>query len=125
MYPFEKEVFPTGKYFIDVEYSGGIDTIEFELIDSGNIVIPFWIKQVTYYWISGQIDDVTYADSIEFLIENEIIVIPETQAETPTENKQIPDWIKFNALWWLEEKISDTEFALAVQHLIKVGIIVI
>lgn len=125
LYPFEKDVFPIGKYFIKVEYSGASDSIEFELIDAGNIVIPFWIKQVAYFWISGQISDVTFADAIEFLIQNEIIVVPETQKETTVENVQIPTWIKTNAVWWLEEKISDADFALGIQYLIKVGIIVV
>ncbi len=125
LYPFEEEVFPVGKYLIRVEYSGSSDSIEFELIDAGNIVIPFWIKQVAYFWISGQISDATFADAIEFLIQNEIIVVPETQTESTAENVQIPTWVKNNTVWWLEEKISDTDFALGIQYLIKVGIIVV
>lgn len=125
VYPFEREIFPVGKYVIEVEYSGASDSIEFELIDSGNIVIPFWIKQVAYYWVSDQISDGTFADAIEFLIQNEIVVVPETEKESTAENTQIPTWVKTNAVWWLEEKISDTDFALGLQHLIKVGIIVV
>ena len=125
VFPFEPDIFPVGKYFIEVEYSGATDTAEFELIDTGNIVIPFWIKQVTYFWVSGQISDVTFADAIEFLIQNEIIIVPETQKEITAENVEIPTWIKTNAGWWLEEKITDTDFALGIQHLIKVGIIVV
>ena len=125
LYPFEQEFFPVGKYVIKVQYSGATDSIEFELIDSGNIVIPFWIKQVAYYWVSDQISDGTFADAIEFLIQNEIIVVPETQKEDTIEDTQIPTWIKTNAVWWLEEKITDSDFTLGIQHLIKVGIIVV
>lgn len=125
VYPFEREIFPVGKYFIEVEYSGASDSIQFMLADSGNIVIPFWIKEVAYFWVSDQISDVTFADAIEFLIQNEIIVVPETEKESTAEDVQIPTWIKTNAGWWLEEKISDTDFALGIQHLIKVGIIVV
>ncbi len=125
MFPFESEIFPVGKYFIEVEYSGATASAEFELIDAGNIVIPFWIKQVAYFWVSGQISDETFADAIEFLIQNEIIVVPDTQTESTAENIQIPTWIRTNAVWWLEEKITDTDFALGIQHLIKVGIIVV
>lgn len=124
-YPFERQVFPIGKYFIDVEYSGASDSIEFELTDSGNIVIPFWIKQVAYYWISDQISDKTFSDAIEFLIKNEIIKVPETVKGSAVSNTQIPTWIKTNTTWWLEEKISDADFALGIQYLIKVGIIVV
>ncbi len=123
--PFEAEVFPLGKYYIDVEYSGVKHTAEFELIDSGNVCIPAWIKQLTYYWVTEQISDDSYKDGIEFLIENGIITIPETKAEPETKGVKIPDWVKANASWWVEEKISDNDFAQALQYLIKVGIIVI
>ncbi len=89
-FPFEKEIFPIGKYYVNVEYSGASDSIEFELVDSGNIVIPFWIKQVAYFWISEQISDETFADAIEFLIKNEIIVVPETEKESTENSTQIP-----------------------------------
>lgn len=123
--PFEAEVFPLGKYYIDVEYSGSTYTAEFELVDSGNVCIPAWIKQLTYYWITDQISDVSYKDGIEFLIEKEIIVIPQTNVNPNVKETVIPSWVKVNAGWWIEEKITDTDFAQAIQYLIKVGIIVI
>lgn len=123
--PFEAEVFPVGKYHIDVEYSGSIYTAEFELVDSGNVCIPAWIKQLTYYWITDQISDISYKDGIEFLIEKEIIVIPQTDVNSEIKETVIPSWVKVNAGWWIEEKISDADFAQAIQYLIKVGIIVI
>lgn len=124
-YPFEREVFPEGKYFIDVEYSGSKNTAEFSIVDAGNVVIPFWIKQVAYYWISPDgISDQNYIDAIEFLIKENIIVIPQTESQKNTESK-IPVWVKTSTLWWLEEKISDEEYAQALQYLIKNGIIVV
>ena len=123
--PFEAEVFPLGKYYIDVEYSGSTYTAEFELVDSGNVCIPAWIKQLTYYWITDQISDTSYKDGIEFLIEKEIIVIPQTDVSSDIKETVIPSWVKVNAGWWIEEKITDADFAQALQYLIKVGIIVI
>lgn len=125
LYPFEKDVFSEGKYFIEVEYSGAKHSVEFELVDAGNIVIPFWIKQVGYYWISGQISDVTFADAIEFLIKNGIIIVPETEKDPTSDTTQIPSWVKTNTEWWLKDEITDTDFALGIQYLIKVGIIVV
>lgn len=123
--PFESEVFPLGKYYIDVEYSGTKTTAEFELIDSGNVCIPSWIKQLTYYWVTEQISDFSFSDGIEFLIEKEIIVIPETKRNIESKESEIPSWVKINAAWWIEERISDNDFAQALQYLIKVGIIII
>lgn len=125
LYPFEKEIFPEGKYFIEVEYSGASDSVEFELVDSGNIVIPFWIKQVAYYWITEQISDDTFADAIEFLIENKIIVVPTTEKESESGVTEIPSWVKKSTEWWLKDEITDTTYALGIQYLIKVGIIVV
>ena len=123
--PFEAEVFPLGKYYIDVEYSGSKNTAEFELVESDNVCIPAWIKQLAYYWVTDQISDVSFADGIKYLIEKEIIRIPETQSASQEKTEQIPQWIKFNAAWWIEEKITDNEFAQALQYLIKSGIITI
>ena len=124
-YPFEKEVFSEGKYYIEVSYSGASDKVEFNLVDAGNVVIPFWIKQVAYYWISQGVADQTYADAIEHLIKNNIIVLPNTENIGESESKQIPAWVKTSTLWWLEEKISDNEYAQSLQYLIKSGIIVV
>lgn len=123
--PFEQEVFPLGKYYIDVEYSGSTYTAEFELVDSGNVCIPAWIKQLTYYWVTGQISDVSYKDGIEFLIEKGIIIIPQTDVNPDIKETKIPEWVKVNAGWWIDEKITDSDFSQALQYLIKAGIIVI
>lgn len=124
-YPFEKEVFPEGKYFIEVSYSGATNKTEFNIVDAGNVVIPFWIKQVAYNWITPQgISDQTYADAIKQLIEQEIITIPETNTDN-SEPKPIPSWIKTSTLWWLEEKISDDEYANSLEYLIKEKIIAV
>jgi len=125
-YPFEKAVFPEGKYFIEVSYSGATDTAEFNLVDAGNVVIPFWIKQVAYNWISPQgTSDQTYVNALEHLIENDIIKIPETNTGTDSESQKIPNWMKTSTLWWLEEKITDEEYAHSLQYLIKKGIIIV
>jgi hypothetical protein len=121
--PFEQEIFPLGKYFIDVEYSGAKNTVEFNLIDSNNVCIPAWIKQLAYYWINGQISDRSFSDGIKFLIEKDIIIIPKTTTDSTEIETNIPTWVKTSTQWWMDEKISDNEFAQALQYLIKTGII--
>ncbi|MDH3737158.1 MAG: hypothetical protein OEQ94_09080, partial [Nitrosopumilus sp.] len=54
---FEEEVFPLGKYFIDVQYSGAEDTVEFDLVDSNKICIPELIKPIMINWLTGNISD--------------------------------------------------------------------
>ena len=42
--PFEAEIFPLGKYFIDVQYSGAETSAEFELIESDSICMPIMLN---------------------------------------------------------------------------------
>jgi hypothetical protein len=124
-YPFEKLVFPEGKYFIDVQYSGAEDTAEFNLIDSGNIVIPFQTKQIAYYWVNNQVSSGNFIDSIQKSVEKEAINIPYEINRDNMDKIHIPEWMKVTTVWWLEEKISDETYANAIQNLIDRNLIVI
>ena len=85
------------------------------------IVIPKWIKNNAGWWAEGQIDDKTFISAIEYLIQEKIIVV--TQTERSTQTNIIPDWIKNNAGWWAEGKIGDSDFVKGLQFLIQNGMI--
>jgi hypothetical protein len=123
--PFEAEIFPLGKYFIDIEYSGAKDSAEFDLIDSQNICIPTLMKQISFSWINGEISDGFFIDAIKRYVDKDLINIPDNIKEKNLEEIHIPKWVKNTAAWWLQDKISDIEFAQTIQYLIKAGIIVI
>ena len=124
-YPFEKLVFPEGKYFIDLQYSGSEYTAEFNLIDSGNIVIPFQTKQIAYSWVNNEVSGEILMDIIQKTVEKDAINIPYIIDREHPEKIYIPDWVKIITVWWLEEKISDGTFANAFQHLIDKKIITV
>ncbi len=124
-YPFEKQVFSEGKYFIDLQYSGAEYTAEFNLIDSGNIVIPFQTKQVAYSWVNNEVSEEILIDIIQKTIEKDAINIPYIIDREHPEKIYIPDWVKIITIWWLEEKITDGTFANAFQHLIDKKIITV
>jgi len=124
-YPFEKQVFREGKYFIDIQYSGVEYTAEFNLIDSGNIVISFQTKQIAYGWVNNEISGGILIDAIQKTVEKDAINIPYTIDRENLEKIYIPDWVKIITAWWLEEKISDGTFANAFQHLIDEKIITV
>jgi len=124
-YPFEKQIFPEGKYFIDLEYSGATSTAEFMLVDLGNIVIPFQTKQIAYNWINNQVSSGILIDSIQKSVEKDAINIPYEINQQNIGGVYIPEWVKSITTWWLEEKISDETFANAFQYLIDNKIIVI
>jgi hypothetical protein len=121
--PFEKEIFPVGKYFIDVEYAGAKATAEFDLIDSGNICIPITIKQVAFSWIEDKMSDGFFIDAINKFVDKKIITIPDKINEKNLEEIHIPKWVKNTVAWWLDDKISDDEFSQAFQYLINKEII--
>ena len=124
-YPFEGTVYPIGKYTLEIEYSGFMDSTEFELIDSGKIVIPIWIKEFSKYWYNGDISEKEFATGIEYLIEKNFIVIPDFESQKTTNEVNIPNWIKISTGWWIDGKISDQEYAKSLEYLIKVGIITV
>ncbi|MDH3856227.1 MAG: peptidase, partial [Nitrosopumilus sp.] len=81
-----------------------------------------WIKNNALWWSQEQIDDSTFIQGIEYLIKNQIIVIPETQQET-LESQEIPSWIKNNAAWWADGQIDDETFVQGLEFLIQKGVI--
>lgn len=122
-YPFEKEIFPEGKYFIDLEYSGASYTAEFNLVDLGNVVIPFQTKQIAFSWINNQVSGGILIDSIQKTVDTKIINIPNEIDREHIGDIHIPDWVRTVTIWWLEEKISDETFANSFQYLINEKII--
>ncbi len=124
-FPFDATIWKTGAYMLEVEYSGAKSSVQFYIEDTGEIALPFWIKDLAQMWITEPlVTDKDFARAIEYLIQKEIIKIPYTEPEGET-IASIPDWVKNNAEWWITEKISDTEFTLSLQYLIKKGIITV
>ncbi len=123
--PFEAEIFPPGKYVIDIEYAGAKDTAEFDLIDSGDVCISTVVKQFAFSWINSQISDGFFIDAINKFVDKDVIKVPDKINEKNLEDIHIPTWVKNIAAWWLDDKISDGETANAIQYLINKEIIVI
>jgi len=120
---FEEEIFPLGKYFIDVEYSGVEFTAEFNLIDSDIVCIPGIIKPILTNWLTGNISDGFLMDAFQKYIDKEIIDIPFEINENNVYGIDIPDWLKNVGYWWIEGVISDEGFAQVVNYLIDKKII--
>ena len=124
-HPFDSAIWKSGSYILDLEYSGATSSTQFSIQDTGEVAIPFWVRDLATMWITEPlVTDKDFGRAIEYLIEHEIIKIPYTEPEGDTITN-IPDWVKTNAEWWVTEKISDTEFAMALQYLIKKGIITV
>jgi len=111
--------------------------LSFSLIGSGILVpnssaqdaqIPNWVKNVAGWWGSGIISENEFVTGIEYLINNNIILLDfvpcndEIQSQYG-DTKSVPDWIKNNAIWWSENLIGDTDFINGLQYLIEHKII--
>ena len=94
-------------------------------VSAQEVSIPAWIKNNAGWWADGQIPDSTFVDGIEFLIEKEIIVIPDMPKASSEKVESIPAWIKNNAGWWADGQIDDKTFVKGIEYLVKVGIIII
>ena len=86
--------------------------------------VPSWIKNTAGWWAEDKIPDEEFVKSLQFLIENKIIVIESTN-KTQSTMQSIPTWIKNTAEWWAEDKIPDEEFLKGINFLIDNGLLVI
>ena len=86
--------------------------------------IPEWVKNNVSWWAEGIIGDQEFVHSMQFLIDNGILVVlPPTISDEKTE--KIPDWIKNNGKWWAESIITDKEFLNNIEFLIGNGILTV
>jgi len=111
--------------------------LSFSLIGSGILVpnssaqdaqIPNWIKNVAGWWAIGDISENEFLAGIEYLINNNIILLDFVPCNYKTQSqygdtKSVPDWIKNNASWWSENLIDDIDFINGLQYLIEYKII--
>ena len=120
---FEKEVFPLGKYFVDVEYAGSKFTAEFNLIDSDNICIPEVIKQFMIEWLNDKMSDGYLIDAFQKYVDVKLIDIPFEINDKNIHEIDIPEWVKNVAFWWVQGGVSDKDFAQMISYLIDEDII--
>ena len=113
-----------GTYGLEFEYSGVKSSTQFILEDTGKVGLPPWIKDLAKWWVTDKITGEHFSVAIEYMINNEIIKIPDTESDDVSATT-IPEWVKNNARWWAVGAINDTEFTLALQYLVKTGIITV
>jgi len=101
-----------------------IGTDVFGDISSDLIEIPSWVRNNAGWWATGQIQDSDFVSGIEFLITEDIILIPISQSSQGI-SQEIPSWIKNNAGWWADGLIEDVDFVSGIQYLISNGIMTV
>jgi len=119
-FAFDSIIWREGTYQLELQYSGAISTTEFTIENDGTIGIPYWIKDISKLWITGQTPDKEFAKSIQFLIDENIIFNSKAGKELV-----IPEWFRYTTAWWTNNQISDTVFGDALQFLINERVILI
>ena len=115
-----------GPWTIHVKY-GTIDSFAVFIISgkpiplsekiSADVFIPDWIRINAHRWAKNQITDDDFATSIEFMIKEKIIPIPNL-GKSNSSGAQIPYWVKNTSGWWADGLISNQEFANGVEFLL-------
>jgi len=63
-----------------------------------DVVIPSWVKDLAGSWCGGEIDNASFIGAIQYLINNDMIIVPVTTS-SGSGPQEIPNWIKSNT-WW-------------------------
>lgn len=98
-------------------------TVEPPKTADATLKVPSWIKNNAAWWASGQINDSEFLIGIEYMINENIIVIPNLPQSTTSTEGIVPDWVRNNAKWWTDGIISEGEFANGIKYLVEHGII--
>jgi len=86
--------------------------------------IPSWIKNNAKLWSSGNMDDSTFAQGIQYLIQQKIVNISSTHSgQSTAAGVKIPQWVRNDASSWSSNQIDDSTFVGALQYLIQNGVI--
>ena len=120
-------IFKMGKttvrcYAIDIfgneRRSSFVVTVGYDIVQ-----IPEWFKETTKFWISQNISDNEYFQTLNFLLNEQIMHIPYAKQHNDNSDANIPIWIKINAEKWTRGEISDDEFSIVIQWMLDHGII--
>ena len=89
------------------------------------ISVPDWIKNNAEWWAIGEISDSDFVSGIEFMVENNLIMVSNISPSGNVSSEEIPIWIRNNAHWWSQDLISEDEFVNSLKFLIQEKIIMI
>jgi len=97
------------------------------VIPSG-IIIPEWVKNIAQFWCENKLENSSFIEGIQYLIDNDIITVmisDEVTMRSQSSPQDIPEWVKNNACWWSQGLINDEEFASGIEYLVSNKIILV
>lgn len=81
--------------------------------------IPNWIKDITNWWTLEKITDENFLKSLEYMIENKIIIVPEKQSLDNDKELKMLSWTRNNLNIWSQNESSSEEFFKNIHWLIE------
>ncbi|MCV0400861.1 MAG: hypothetical protein K5777_02590 [Nitrosopumilus sp.] len=86
--------------------------------------IPDSIKTYAEDWATGKITDDEFANKLDFMLQNKIIMISNYDVNSSSVD-DVPSWFRDIAHWWANDLISQQEFINSIKYLIQKDIILI
>ena len=132
---------------------GGYNTQKINVETCSQKQVPSWIKTNAEWWTQGMVDEKTFLNGIKFLINENIIEIPDVIKNEKTSpdciiyqtgknistrpgdsesinscvdaqiGQKIPLWIVSNIEWWVDGQINDDTFLQGIEFLVANQII--
>jgi len=106
--PASGSIFPIGETRVLCEVKDNSGNLAREIlkvtVTPPEFLMPDWIKEVGGFWCNDEIDDDGFIQAIQYLIENDIVIVPVSEFGSGSA-EEIPSWIKNNACWWNQATI--------------------
>ena len=96
-------------------YTSTEKPFDYKKQDEGNV--PEWVKDSTNWWTLTKISDQDFLKSLEYMIENNIIKIPENKVFEKESELKMMSWIRNHLSVWSQNASSDDEFFKSTQWL--------
>ena len=87
------------------------------------IQIPSWVKTTAGYWGQGSISESDFIKMLQYLINEQIILIEDLGEPGKWEDHDVSRWNKAYARFWSEGLVSDEEFVKGIQNIVEQGLI--
>jgi len=81
--------------------------------------IPEWVKGITNWWSIGNISDEKFTKSMEYMIKNKIVIIPENKKFENTNELKMISFVRNNFSQWSQNEIPNDEFYKNTNWLIE------
>ncbi len=75
------------------------------------------LKTLLGFWCGDEIDNASFIEAIQYLINNDVIMVPATTS-SGLGAQEIPNWIKNNVCWWSQGLITNSVFASGLPYFI-------